>query len=62
MAATLRFAGPWRSPRSPKELFYQMYDRYMGGAAPPPEPDAERSIVRIGAEKVYQFPPVPTAA
>ena len=45
-----------------KRLLYQMYDRYMGGAAPPPEPDAERLIVRIGAEKVYQFPPVPTAA
>ena len=40
-----------------KRLLYQMYDRYMGGAAPPPEPDAERLIVRITPEKVYQFPP-----
>jgi len=41
-----------------KRLLYEMYDRYMGGAAPPPEPDAERLIVRITPEKVYQFPPV----
>ena len=39
-----------------------MYDRYMGGAAPPPEPDTGRLIVRITADKVYQFPPVPAAA
>ena len=38
-----------------KRLLYEMYGRYMGGAAPPPEPDAERLIVRITAEKVYQF-------
>jgi hypothetical protein len=41
-----------------KRLLYEMYDRYMGGTAPPPEPDAERLIVRITPEKVYQFPPV----
>jgi PPOX class probable F420-dependent enzyme len=41
-----------------KRLLYEMYDRYMGGATPPPEPDAERLIVRITPEKVYQFPPV----
>ena len=41
---------------SQKRLLYEMYDRYLGGAEPPPEPDAERLIVRIGAEKVYQFP------
>jgi PPOX class probable F420-dependent enzyme len=40
-----------------KRLLYEMYDRYMGGATPPPEPDAERLIVRITPEKVYQFPP-----
>jgi PPOX class probable F420-dependent enzyme len=40
-----------------KRLLYEMYDRYMGGMAPPPEPDAERLIVRITPEKVYQFPP-----
>ena len=45
-----------------KRLLYEMYDRYMGGAAPPPEPDAERLIVGISADKVYQFPPVPAAA
>ena len=25
-----------------KRLLYEMYDLYMGGMAPPPEPDAER--------------------
>jgi PPOX class probable F420-dependent enzyme len=40
-----------------KRLLYEMYDRYMGGTPPPPEPDAERLIVRITPEKVYQFPP-----
>lgn len=44
-----------------KRLLYEMYDRYMGGT-PPPEPEAERLIVRIRPEKVYQFPPVPAAA
>jgi PPOX class probable F420-dependent enzyme len=34
-----------------------LFDRHMGGAAPPPEPDAERLIVRITPVKVYQFPP-----
>jgi PPOX class probable F420-dependent enzyme len=41
-----------------KRLLYEMYDRYMDGIAPPPEPDADRLIVRITAQKVYQFPPV----
>jgi PPOX class probable F420-dependent enzyme len=40
-----------------KRLLYEMYDRYMGGAPPPPEPDAERLIVRIRPDKLYQFPP-----
>ena len=43
-----------------KRLLYEMYDRCMGGATPPPEPDAERLIVRITPEKVYQFPPTTT--
>ena len=41
-----------------KRLLFEMYDRYMGGTAPPPEPDAERLIVRITPQKVYRFPPV----
>jgi PPOX class probable F420-dependent enzyme len=45
-----------------KRLLYEMYDRYMGGTPPPPEPDAQRVIVRITAEKVYQWPPVPVPA
>ncbi|MFI1917592.1 PPOX class F420-dependent oxidoreductase [Nocardia sp. NPDC020380] len=40
-----------------KKLLYQMYDRYMGGKTPPPEPEAERLIVRIVPERVYAFPP-----
>jgi PPOX class probable F420-dependent enzyme len=39
-----------------KRLLYEMYDRYMGGMTPPPEPEAERLIVRITPERVYQFP------
>ena len=45
-----------------KRLLYEMYALHMGGMAPPPEPDAERLIVRIMPEKGYQFPPVPAAA
>ena len=45
-----------------KRLLDEMYDLYMGGMAPAPEPDAERLIVRITPEKGYQFPPVPAAA
>ena len=45
-----------------KRLLYEMYDRYMGGRPPPPEPDAERLIVRIRPDKLYQFPPLPAAA
>jgi PPOX class probable F420-dependent enzyme len=40
-----------------KRLLHEMYDRYMGGTPPPPEPDAERLIVRIRPDKLYQFPP-----
>jgi PPOX class probable F420-dependent enzyme len=40
-----------------KRLLYEMYDRYMGGTPPPPEPEAERLIVRITPQRVYQFPP-----
>ena len=42
-----------------KTLLHEMYDRYMNGATPPPEPDAERLIVRIAPEKLYQWPPIP---
>jgi PPOX class probable F420-dependent enzyme len=42
-----------------KRLLYEMYDRFMGAMPPPPEPDAERLIVRVRPDKLYQFPPVP---
>lgn len=45
-----------------KSMLYDMYDRYMGGATPPPEPEAERLIVRITPVRVYQFPPVAKTA
>jgi PPOX class probable F420-dependent enzyme len=45
-----------------KTLMYEMYDRYMGGATPPPEPDAHRLIVRVTLEKLWQWPPLPASA
>jgi len=45
-----------------KSLLYEMYDRYMDGATPPPEPEAERVIVRITPERLYHWPPVPADA
>jgi PPOX class probable F420-dependent enzyme len=35
------------------EFHQQMYDIHMGGATPPPEPGAERVIVRIVPERIY---------
>ena len=40
-----------------KVLLQEMYERYMGGKMPPPEPEAERLIVRITPEKLYVWPP-----
>lgn len=41
----------------PDGSFHQvMYDIHMGGATPPPEPGAERLIVRIRPQKVYVSP------
>ncbi|WP_159842620.1 PPOX class F420-dependent oxidoreductase [Nocardia sp. CY41] len=40
-----------------KTLLISMYAKYMGGATPPPEPQARRLIVRIVPERVYVFPP-----
>jgi PPOX class probable F420-dependent enzyme len=38
----------------PDGSFHQvLYDRYMGGATPPPEPGAQRLIVRIRPQTVY---------
>jgi PPOX class probable F420-dependent enzyme len=44
-----------------KVLLREMYDRYMGGAEPPPEPEAARVAVRVAVDKVYLWPPVPVA-
>jgi PPOX class probable F420-dependent enzyme len=41
----------------PGGSFHQvMYDIHMGGATPPPEPGAQRVIVRIRPQRVYQSP------
>ncbi|WP_406282741.1 pyridoxamine 5'-phosphate oxidase family protein [Nocardia sp. NBC_00881] len=40
-----------------KTLLHKMYAKNMGGATPPPEPEAQRLIVRIIPEKLYAFPP-----
>ena len=45
-----------------KSLLHEMYERYMNGATPPPEPDADRVIVRVHPEKLYFWPPLPAAA
>ena len=38
----------------PDGAFHQvMYDIHMGGATPPPEPGAQRVIVRIVARRIY---------
>jgi PPOX class probable F420-dependent enzyme len=42
----------------PGGKFHQvMYDIYMGGATPPPEPGAERVIVRLIPQRLYGPPP-----
>lgn len=42
----------------PDGSFHQvLYNVHMGGATPPPEPGAERLVVRIIPQKVYVPPP-----
>ncbi len=42
----------------PDGSFHQvMYDLHMGGATPPPEPGAQRLIVRISPRRTYAPPP-----
>jgi PPOX class probable F420-dependent enzyme len=45
-----------------KTLLHEMYERYMNGATPPAEPEAERVIVRVRPEKLYFWPPLPAAS
>lgn len=45
-----------------KKLLHEMYDRYMGGATPPPDPEAERLIVRITPTRLYHWRPLHDAA
>lgn len=47
-------AGAVEITDDPNGAFHQeMYDIFMGGATPPPEPGAERVIVRIVPQRVY---------
>jgi PPOX class probable F420-dependent enzyme len=51
-------AGTAEITDDPTGAFHQvMYDVHMGGATPPPEPGAERVIVRIAPSRVYVPPP-----
>lgn len=46
----------------PEDAFHQvMYDLYMGGATPPPEPGAHRLVVRLRPTHIYA-PPAHDAA
>jgi hypothetical protein len=50
-------AGTVELTDDPAGSFHQvMYDLHMGGATPPPEPGAQRVIVRIRPQKVYVPP------
>jgi hypothetical protein len=45
------------APDPDKQLLREMYERYMGGATSPPEPEAERLRVRVVPEKLFRWPP-----
>lgn len=50
-------SGPVELTDDPDGSFHQvLYDIHMGGATPPPEPGAQRLIVRIRPQKVYVSP------
>src|ERR1700744_2000914 len=47
-------SGPAELTDDPAGAFHQvMYDLYMGGATPPPEPGAKRLVARLRAEDLY---------
>ena len=49
--------GPVELVDDPDGSFHQvMYDIHMGGATPPPEPGAERVIVRMKPDRIYVPP------
>jgi PPOX class probable F420-dependent enzyme len=41
-----------------KKLLNEMYQLYMGGITPPPEPESERLITRITPTRVRSWPPL----
>ena len=50
--------GPVELYDDPDGSFHQvMYDIHMGGATPPPEPGAERLVVRVRPQRTYALPP-----
>jgi len=56
-------SGTVQLTEDPDASFHQvMYDIHMGGATPPPEPGAERVIVRLTPTKIYNQPEYVAAA
>ncbi len=50
-------SGPVEFTEDPDGSFHQViYNIHMGGATPPPEPGAERLIVRLKPQKIYALP------
>jgi PPOX class probable F420-dependent enzyme len=50
-------SGPVELTDDPAGAFHEvMYGRFMGGATPPPEPGAERLIVRLRPKHIYAPP------
>jgi PPOX class probable F420-dependent enzyme len=57
MGTYATISGPVELTDDPDGSFHQViYDIHLGGATPPPEPGAERVIVRLKPEKVYLSP------
>lgn len=58
--AYVTISGVVELTEDPDGAFHQkMYDIHMGGATPPPEPGAERVIVRLNAQRFYEPPTYP---
>ena len=57
-SAYVTVTGPVEVSEDPDGAFHQvMYDLYMGGATPPPEPGARRLIVRLRPRRAYAAVP-----
>ena len=57
MGTYATISGPVELTDDPDGSFHQViYDIHLGGATPPPEPGAQRVVVRIKPVKVYVSP------